>query len=583
MKQAAVPSPAAQKRKYVPVNLEINAWSVLQPFYEDLKNRPINSGSELGAWLSDQSELGAVISEDMAWRYIRNSCDTVNPDYKAAYEFFVTEIQPHIAPYDDALNKKLLNSPHLDEFLNSLSPETRTAYGIYIRGIRKQVEIYREENIPLFTWLHTEENKYAEIVGAMTIEMEGKEITLQQASNYLRDSRREVREEVYYKVNQRRMQDREKLDELFSGLVQKRHEVAVNAGFANYRDYMFAALGRFDYTAEDCFAFHDAIAKEIVPLCNAIDNERKAALKLDQLKPWDMEVDITGKPPLKPFDGGQDLMEKTILCFSKLNPYLGQCMQTMREMQHVDLDSRKGKAPGGYNYPLYETGVPFIFMNSVNSLRDLITMVHEGGHAVHSFLTQDKEFVAFKDTPSEVAELASMSMELISMDHWDVFFADQDELRRARAQQLEKVISQLPWIAAIDKFQHWLYTNPQHTAAERKAEWTKINQQFAGNVTDYAGQEEFFGNSWQRQLHLFQVPFYYIEYGMAQLGAIAMWRNFKKDPATGLHNYMEALKLGYTRSIGDIYQQGGIRFDFSQTYIHELAGFVKNQMEQIPN
>jgi oligoendopeptidase F len=256
-------------------------------------------------------------------------------------------------------------------------------------------------------------------------------------------------------------------------------------------------------------------------------------------------------------------------------------MQTMREMQHVDLDSRIGKAPGGYNYPLYETGVPFIFMNSVNSLRDLITMVHEGGHAVHSFLCQDKEFVAFKDTPSEVAELASMSMELISMDHWNVFFTDQDELNRAKTQQLEKVISQLPWIAAIDKFQHWLYTNPEHTATERKAEWTKINQQFAGNVTDYTGQEDFFGNSWQRQLHLFQVPFYYIEYGMAQLGAIAMWRNFKKDSTKGLQNYMEALKLGYTRSIGDIYQQGGIRFDFSQAYINELAGFVKKQMHEL--
>ncbi len=581
MKQTSVPSPAAQKRKYVPVSLEINAWSVLQPFYEDLQNRTIASGKEFGQWLNDQSELSAVISEDMAWRYIRNSCDTVNPDYKAAYEFFVTEIQPNIAPYDDALNKKLLSSPYLDEFLNGLPLETRTAYGIYIRSIRKQVEIYREENIPLMTWLHTEENKYAEIIGAMTIEMEGKEITLQQASNYLRDSRREVREEVYYKVNKRRAQDREKLDDLFSSLVKKRHQVALNAGFDNYRDYMFAALGRFDYTVQDCFNFHQAIAKEIVPICNTIDAERKTALKLDQLKPWDMEVDISGKPPLKPFDGGEDLMNKTIECFSKLNPYLGQCMTTMREMQHVDLDSRIGKAPGGYNYPLYETGVPFIFMNSVNSLRDLVTMVHEGGHAVHSFLTQDKEFMAFKDTPSEVAELASMSMELISMDHWNVFFSDSDELKRARTQQLEKVISTLPWIAAIDKFQHWLYTNPDHTAEQRTAEWTSINKEFTGNVTDYHGQEEFFGNSWQRQLHLFQVPFYYIEYGMAQLGAIAMWRNFKKDSTQGLHNYMEALKLGYTKSIGDIYQQGGIRFDFSQPYIQELAGFVKNEMQKL--
>jgi oligoendopeptidase F len=306
---------------------------------------------------------------------------------------------------------------------------------------------------------------------------------------------------------------------------------------------------------------------------------RKEQLGYDILHPWDLDVDVTGKDALKPFEGETDLMKKTIACFSNIHPFLGSCMETLQTLKHVDLDSRKGKAPGGFNYPLYETGVPFIFMNSSNSLRDLVTIVHEGGHAVHSIVTRDLEFIEYKNTPSEVAELASMAMELISMEHWESYFDQDDELKRAKTQHLESILTSLPWIAAIDKFQHWIYTNPGHSASERKKQWESIMAEFTSDVIDRTGYEEVQSYSWQRQLHLYQVPFYYIEYGMAQLGAIALWKNYRQNREQTLRQYIDALKLGYTADIGSIYDTAGIRFDFSKEYIHDLASFIQDQLE----
>jgi oligoendopeptidase F len=410
---------------------------------------------------------------------------------------------------------------------------------------------------------------------------DGKEITMQKAASYLKDTDRKLREEMFYKMKERRAREEDGLNELFNKLTKLRHQVAVNAGYKNYRDYKFDELGRFDYTVEDCYAFHDSISSEIVPIIAKIDRERREALGLDSLKPWDTEVDITGKPPLRPVSSGEELTQKTIECFTRIRPYYGECIAVMREMGQLDLDSRIGKAPGGYNYPLYETGVPFIFMNSVGSHRDLVTMVHEGGHAIHSFVTRDLELTDFKRTPSEVAELASMAMELISMEHWHVFFPDAGDLKRARKEQLEKVLRTLPWIGAVDKFQHWIYENPQHTTEERNDAWIRIIRQFGSPEVDWTGNEDSQRRMWQGQLHIFEIPFYYIEYGMAQLGAIAVWRNYKRNPQQALDGYEAALKLGYTKSIPEIYSAAGIKFDFSAQYVKELADFVKEELGKI--
>lgn len=360
-----------------------------------------------------------------------------------------------------------------------------------------------------------------------------------------------------------------------------RHQVAVNAGFKNYRDYKHQSLARFDYSVQDCLNFHEAVKLHAVPLINAHDEQRKKKLKLDDYRPWDTSVDEEGLAPLKPFANAQELIDRTIECFNKLDPFFGECINTMQKMKRLDLDSRLGKAPGGYQYPLYETDVPFIFMNSVGLHRDLVTMVHEGGHAIHSFLDFNLELVDFKSPPSEVAELASMSMELMSMEHWDVFFKTDDELKRAKRQQLESVMDTLPWIAAIDKFQHWIYLNPKHSVEERYNEWQAIISDFGSSVINYKGLENNLKRRWQVQLHLYEVPFYYIEYGFAQLGAIAVWRNYKTNPIKAVEDYKTALALGYTKSIPEIYKAAGVKFDFSPAYIKELMDFVKAEYDKI--
>lgn len=415
----------------------------------------------------------------------------------------------------------------------------------------------------------------------MSVVIDEKEYTLEQASVFLKNLDRAKRQEVWEKITLRRLQDKDNLNSLFNHLRGLRHKVAVNAGFENFRDFMFRALGRFDYTPQDCYNFHEAIEKEIVPILHEQAEKRKAALGLDALKPWDTEVDTSGKPALKPFENGTELIEKSIQCFSNISRYLGERLEIMKDNGLFDVESRKGKAPGGYNYPLSETGAPFIFMNSAGIFRDLTTMVHEGGHAVHTFLTADLELNDFKHCPSEVAELASMSMELISMDNWDVYFKDPEELKRAKKDQLFDVLKTLPWVAVIDQYQHWIYTNPEHTDEQRYEAWEQIYNRFGAGMVDWSGLADAKQNLWQKQLHIFEVPFYYIEYGMAQLGAIAVWKNYKENPEKGLQQYLDALKLGYTKTINEIYETAGIKFDFSADYVKELAAFVKAEMDKI--
>ncbi|MBX2967124.1 MAG: M3 family oligoendopeptidase [Cyclobacteriaceae bacterium] len=562
-------------RKFLPESFTVSGWESLKPYFNQLLNKELTSAEDLKDWFRNRSELESVISEDFAWRYINMTRFTENETYSKAYQDFVENIQPQIAPISDQLNRKAADCSFLDEL------EKEMGYDIMIRNLKKDIEIFREENISLFTEISLEQQKYNTLTGAMTVELEGKELTLQQASVKLMSTNRDEREQVYHKITERRLQDKQALDELFTKLINLRHRVAVNAGFENFRDYMFKAMGRFDYTPHDCFSFHESVGNEVVPMLNDNTRERKRLLNIDVLKPWDKAVDPEGKNPLKAFENGKDLTEKTIACFRRIDPYLGQCLSIMNAMGHLDLESRKGKAPGGYNYPLSEIGVPFIFMNATSTLRDMVTIMHEGGHAVHNFLTRELALNDFKSTPSEVAELASMSMELISMDAWDVFFTDEDELKRAKREHLEDILETLPWVATIDNFQHWIYEHPNHTLEERKQSWNTILNRFSDTITDWNGQEEAKDYLWQKQLHLYEVPFYYIEYGMAQLGAVAVWRNYKQDKQKGLQGYLNALKLGYMKSIPEVYAAANIRFDFSHEYISELMSFVREELKAI--
>lgn len=567
-------NPQPVPRHFLPKDFTITTWEALQPCFQQLQDRSINSEADLQQWLKDVSELEAVISEDASWRQIRMTLDTTNTEYEEAFTYFVSEIEPKMKPYFFTINQKLVDSPYTKDL-------DTTQYFPYLRSVKNSIELYREENIPIQSELSLLAQQYGVISSKMTIEHDGKEYTLQQAARFLQNPDRAVREEVFRKVAARRLEDKDQLDELFDKLLERRQQVAKNAGFDNYRDYKFRELGRFDYTAEDCFRFHEAVREHIVPLHSLLQQHRLQRLGLDKLRPWDTDAEPVGTNPLHPFQDGNELSTKAEEVFTKLRPFFGDCLRTMQSMKRLDLDSRKGKAPGGYNCPLAETGVPFIFMNAAGTSGDVITMMHEGGHAVHSFLSHPLQLSAFKEYPMEIAELASMSMELFTMEHWDVFYKDATELQRAKVDELERVISVLPWIATIDKFQHWLYTNPGHTHQQREAAWLSILAEFSTGMVDWSGFDDYRAAFWQKQLHLYEVPFYYIEYGIAQLGAIAMWRQYRGNKEAALDNYTKALSLGYTKTLKELYDTAGIRFDFSPTYIKELGEFVRNALQEL--
>jgi oligoendopeptidase F len=339
-------------------------------------------------------------------------------------------------------------------------------------------------------------------------------------------------------------------------------------------------LGRFDYSVEDVLKFHEAIQLEVLPLVKSFDEKRIKDLQLAQLKPWDMDVDTSGKPGLHPFENGAQLLEQTKKCFSGIDPYFLDVILTMESKGHFDLDSRIGKAPGGYNYPLPVSGLPFIFMNAAGAVRDVETMVHEAGHAFHSVLTNTLELNGQKNFPSEVAELASMSMELITHDQWDAYFPKHEDAVRAKEEHLEGIIRILPWIATVDAFQHWIYTNPTHTRSERRAKWLEITSRFSTGMVHWEGMEHIKSCGWHKQLHIFEVPFYYIEYGIAQLGAIGVWRNVKLNKQKGLEQYKKALSLGYSATMPEIYEAAGVNFDFTAPYLKSLMQFVQTALHE---
>lgn len=561
-------------RSFLPASLVIGGWEDVSPFFSELAQRPVVGVDALEQWLRDFSELEAAISEEGAWRYIRMTLDTRNAEAGQRYQAFVADVLPPVEQWTDNLQRKLMAVPAVAEL-------TGDGYAVLLRGIREQLRIFREANVPIQAELRAMAQTYSRVIGAMTVRWNGEVITLPKAAAVLESPNRKEREAMYLLLAERRAKDAATLDRLFHDMVAKRNTVALNAGFANFRDYMYSALGRFDHTPADAEAFHRSVEEEVVPVVDRLHRERKELLSVDTLKPWDLAVDPTGLPPLRPFQTADELLNLAQRVFAQLDPWFAECLGTMQAQGKLDLASREGKAPGGYNYPLYESGAPFIFMNAVGTTDDVITMVHEGGHAVHSFLTHPLPLTGFKNFPSEVAELASMSMELLTMDHWHLIYRDPDELKRAKRDQLERVLTILPWVATIDAFQHAVYTHPEWSVEERTAEWLRIHQRFCGPVVDWGGCEEVRAILWQKQLHLFEVPFYYIEYAIAQFGALGVWRNYKRDPVKAVADYKAALALGYTRPLPEIYAAAGIRFDLSPAYVRELVDFVNAELDAL--
>jgi oligoendopeptidase F len=572
--QQATNLPKKSERNFVPNDLDTNSWAALEPFFIQLENKSIQTLPELQQWLKDWSELETVVSENARWLYVHTTLDTANVDARNALINMYQHIQPQLSTWDNKLAKKFVASPAIDELDKNLFHTT-------IRKIKKGLELFREENVALNSQQVMLQSKFGEITGAQSIQYNGQEITLQQAGVYQRSSNRAQREEVFKLVNNRLQQDSESLDTLLTELIALRHKIATNAGYQNFIEYRFDELGRFDYTPEDCLRFHEAAKDVIVPLMAAMNEEKRQKLGLDVMRPWDMNAEPGGEAPLSPSTSGEDLLEKTIACFRELDPYFAERIEIMREMKYLDLESRLNKSPGGYNMTMPEIGVPFIFMNSANSEHDLITMVHEGGHAIHTFLSHPLELYAFKEITSEIAEVASMSMELMTMDYWHIFYNKPEELKRAKKNHLQYILGILSRTCMGDSFQFWLYSNPNHTVEQRRQKWAELNKQFTGSNADWSGYENVLATGYQRILHFYEVPFYYIEYAFAELGAIAVWKNFKNNPKQAVEDYKKALSLGFTAPIPVFYETAGAKFDFSKEYVAELAQFVQEELKKL--
>jgi len=561
------------QKNLAPENLKIKTWSNIKPYFEKILEYKFKSKSDLLYWLKQVSNLKEQTSEEYAKKYVKMTADTTNEKNSKAYKYYIKSIVPKLDIYANEINKKLYGCI----FIKNLRD---VRYKILIKGVAGQIKLFRKKNVSLANKDEVLKSKYQEIQGKTTINHIGRELTLSQSSKLLLDPNRKLRKEVYLKISKRRLKDKEKLNNLLTRQIEIRTKIALNSGFKNYRDYAHIAKERFDYSVEDVLKFHDSIEKEAVPLLKSVLELRKKSLGFKILKPWDAGVDINLKPPLKPFYKSEQLIKKTITALNKIDPFFGRCIQKMNKANQLDLESRKGKAPGGYNMPFYKSGIPFIFMNASGSQKDVRTIMHEAGHAIHSFLTKDLYLINFKQFPMEAAEFASMSMELFSMDYWNAFYKNRNDLKRAKFEQIEDLITTLPWIATIDYFQHLLYTKPNHSIKEREEFWNNSLARFSANTINWKGLKTYKDIFWQKQLHIFEAPFYYIEYAIAQLGAIAIWKNYKENRTEAIKKYKKALSLGYTTTLFKIYETAGIKFSFKQEYIKELMSFVGAQLKK---
>ena len=557
---------------FVPDYLDGSSWESIEPLMNDLRDRKLSCSNCLETFIADRSSLSEVISEARARLYIDMTCHTDDEEIQKSWMQFVENVQPKLSEYSDILNRRLVEHESLDDL-----PER---FGILVKGIKTDIAIFREENIPLSTRVTKLVTEYNEICGAQMVEFDGEQKTFAQMAIYFENTDRKIREGAWKAVSERRFEDNERVSEIYDELIQIRHKIATNAGFEGFQQYMFASMHRFDYSIEDCLEFHESIETVCQPLRHRTDGERMRDLGVDSLRPWDMGVDVKGRPPLQPFNDVQEMVDGCSRIFHNMSEELGNYFDQLDANDCLDLDSRKGKAPGGYQYYLQKSRLPFIFMNAAGTQRNIETMIHEAGHAFHSFYSGHLDLIHERDSPIEFAEVASMSMELLTHPHWEEFY-DNKDADRARRKHLEDIISFMPWMATIDAFQHWVYANPNHSREERAEKWLELGERFGPKV-DMTGFEDIHKVSWQRQGHLFGVPFYYVEYGIAQLGALQMWKYHRRDTQDALDRYKAGLSLGYTRGLTELFQASGLELSFSESYVGELIGEIDEALAELP-
>jgi len=550
-------------RKFMPRDIDLGNWEAIEPFFERLERRPVDTSEALEQWLADLGELSCCIGEEGSRRYIAMTCNTGDEDLEKAHLHFITEVVPKIKPHQDRLNRKYLQSPARGQ----LDPGR---YEVFDRNVENEVTLFREENVPLQTEDDRLRQKYQKVCGAMTVEFEGEEKTLPQMRKYLEETDRSVRQAAWEKVAERYLQDRDEIDAIYDEQIHLRDKIGKNAGFDNYRDYAHRAKARFDYTPEDCYAFHEAVEWEVVPLNRRLAERRREDLHLDRLRPWDTQVDPKGRPPLRPFETGQELATGCMRIFQRVHPDLAEEFMFLEVSGLLDLESRRGKAPGGYQSLLEEIRCPFIFMNAAGTDRDVFTLLHEGGHCFHSLACREEPFAPYReDIPLEFCEVASMGMELLALPYLREFYSAKNAAR-SRENCLEDILKVLAWIATVDAFQHWVYLHPTHGREQRGDEWLRLQERFGVGI-DWGGYEEAKRYAWHRQLHPFCVPFYYIEYGIAQLGALQLWLRAQENLREAVSAYRKALALGGSRPLPELFEAAGIGFSFGRETVAPLT------------
>jgi oligoendopeptidase F len=554
---------------WLPSRFDAGDWNSVVRRFDELDRRPVRSPAELERWLRDFSELSAALAEEDARRYIAMTCHTEDKKAEARYLAFQRDIVPKAKPRWQRLKERYIALPARRRL-----PKAR--YFVFDRAAANEVAIFRKANVPLETRETELAQRYNKVMGAMTVVFGGRERTLQQMGRFLEVNDRSVRESAWRLVAGRYLRDRDAIDGIFDRLVALRDRIGRNAGYRNYRDYAFRMHGRFDYGVRECEAYHRAVERVVVPAIRRLNARRRARLALPALRPWDLAVDPGGRAPLRPFEKAEEMARGVREIFRRVSPDLARDFQAMRDGGLLDLESRKGKAPGGYQYTLDVARVPFIFMNAAGLQRDVETLLHEGGHAFHALWARKDPLVAYRHAPIEFCEVASQGMEVIGLDHLDVFYGDGDA-GRAREKWYEGVVTILAWIALIDAFQHWIYTHPRHTREQRRAAWLALRRRFGGDV-DWSGLEEAHASMWHKQLHLFSHPFYYIEYGISLIGALQLWQQARKDRKGALRRYRASLSLGGSRPLPELFRACGLRFDFGERILAPLVGAVMREM-----
>ena len=563
-------------RQFVPPNINIGDWTAIEPLFHQLEEqlKTASTTEKIEQVILNWEELSAAIAEEGSKRYIAMTCQTEDKNAEKAYLEFVEKIEPEEKQSNFRLAKKLTKHPNCKQL-------KKQRYDIFIRDTELQVELFHRENVSLETKTSKLGQQYQKIIGSLTVQFEGKEQTLIQMNRHLEETDRKHRQKAWELVANRRLDEAEKIDGHLNDLAKIRNQMSENAGFPNYRDYAHKRLGRFDYSPDDCISFQNAIEEEMVPLLRELQEERLRALEIKELRPWDTATDPQGLPPLKPFKTVSDLIDRSQAIFNQVDGNLADWFQIMQDLDLLDLANRKGKAPGGYQCSLDESRLPFIFMNSVGVQRDVETLLHEAGHAFHAMASQNEPLHSYRHAPIEFCEVASMAMELLGSEFLEEFYSIE-EARRARIAHLEGIVFVFPWIATVDAFQHWLYLNPNHSVEERDNAWSNLIDRFGGKV-NWTNYEPAKAKLWHKQLHIFLHPFYYIEYGIAQLGALQVWANSKNNRSKALSDYKAALALGGSRPLPELFERCNIRFDLSRNTVAPMADLLRKELKALKN